>query len=65
MKQDYGVLRNKNLGFTYNGNWKDDMKCGTGTLDYDDGEKYNGNWKDDQMHGVGIYTFPDGRKYDG
>ena len=59
---------------TYEGEWKDDSKCGEGSFvkEYKDGdthhsfgEKYVGGWKSDKYHGGGKLTSSTGDIYDG
>ena len=49
----------------YDGEWKDGLKEGKGTLTSPDGGKYEGEWKNDKMEGQGTYTWPNGNKYEG
>ena len=70
IKHGIGILFDKdpttNQTLTYKGEFKYDMRDGTGQQIYKDGTVYNGNWKKDKPHGFGILLFPDGKqKYEG
>ena len=47
------------------GEWRDGLKNGQGTLTYHDGEKYLGEHKSGEFHGQGTYTWNNGQKYEG
>ena len=49
----------------YEGEIKNRLPNGQGTMTYTDGVKYVGEYKDGKRHGQGTYTFPDGKKYVG
>jgi hypothetical protein len=49
----------------YEGEIKNRVPNGQGTMTYTDGVKYVGDYKDGKRHGQGTYTFPDGKKYVG
>ena len=49
----------------YEGEIKNRLPNGQGTMTYTDGVKYVGEYKDGKRHGQGTYTFPDERKYEG
>ncbi|KAK1737727.1 phosphatidylinositol-4-phosphate 5-kinase-related protein [Skeletonema marinoi] len=51
--------------WTYEGDWKNGMRHGEGTVKWPDGDFYKGQWKDDSMHGQGIYKWTDGNSYEG
>jgi hypothetical protein len=44
----------KKTGAIYDGDWKDDQRCGFGTLSYPSDEVfrkvYSGGWKNDKRH---------------
>ena len=44
----------KKTGAIYDGDWKDNQRCGFGTLSYPDNEVfrkvYSGGWKNDKRH---------------
>ena len=40
-----------NNGDLYNGEWKNDLKEGEGTIKYNNGDIYDGNWKNDLKEG--------------
>jgi len=46
----------------YEGEIKNRLPNGQGTMTYTDGVKYVGEYKDGKRHGQGTYTFPDGKK---
>ena len=51
----------------YDGEWKDGMRHGIGTLTFDpDGyARYQGEWRDDQKHGTGSMRYTSGNVYEG
>eukprot|EP00009_Paramoeba_aestuarina_P005345 CAMPEP_0201507720 /NCGR_PEP_ID=MMETSP0161_2-20130828/1304_1 /ASSEMBLY_ACC=CAM_ASM_000251 /TAXON_ID=180227 /ORGANISM="Neoparamoeba aestuarina, Strain SoJaBio B1-5/56/2" /LENGTH=498 /DNA_ID=CAMNT_0047902165 /DNA_START=560 /DNA_END=2056 /DNA_ORIENTATION=- len=53
------------LGTQYTGNFKNNLKTGTGRLLYMNGDSYQGEFHDDRPHGKGTYTTPSGDKFDG
>jgi len=49
-------------GNTYDGDWANDMKNGSGTMEWKTRkEVYTGGWKDDQPHGRGSHVWQEGR----
>ena len=52
-------------GGKYEGEFKDGLLNGQGTLTFPDGLKYEGEFKDGEEHGQGTVTLPDGTKYEG
>jgi len=42
-------------GVTYEGQYKEDKKCGYGLYFWTDGRKYEGWWYNGKQHGLGIY----------
>ncbi|GMF11994.1 unnamed protein product [Phytophthora lilii] len=45
-------------GNEYDGNWRDDLRCGQGIMRYAASEDvYAGVWEADQRHGFGIYEY--------
>lgn len=46
----------------YQGNWKDNKKCGFGIQTYDNGDKYEGEWFDNKKHGYGTYWVKNEKK---
>ena len=51
--------------FEYEGEYKDGLRDGQGTLTYADGRMYVGEFKDGLKHGQGTYTWADGGHYVG
>ena len=51
--------------FEYEGEFKDGLRDGQGTLTFADGRMYVGEFKDGLKHGQGTYTWPDGDHYVG
>ena len=49
----------------YSGEWKNNMKNGTGIMTYSDGSVYEGQWRDNCRHGIGCYTTNDGSVFVG
>lgn len=41
----------------YEGNYKDGMKHGFGTMKFPTGDLYEGEWFENKMHGEGTYTY--------
>ena len=52
-------------GGRYEGDTRNGVPHGSGTLTWPDGEYYEGEWRDDMMHGWGTYSWPDGERYEG
>ncbi len=50
---------------SYEGEMKDGLMHGHGTLSYDDGTRYEGEFRDGTMHGAGTMTYPSGTRYVG
>ncbi len=50
---------------TYFGTWKDNLRHGSGTYKWTNGDVYKGNWENDKRHGQGGYTWKDGSRYKG
>ncbi|KAG5268760.1 hypothetical protein AALO_G00216160 [Alosa alosa] len=50
---------------TYNGEWKNDKRCGFGVSERSNGMKYEGEWLNNRRHGYGCTIFPDGTKEEG
>ena len=51
--------------FEYEGEYKDGLRDGQGTLTYADGRMYVGEFKDGLKHGQGTYTWANGDQYVG
>lgn len=45
------------LHATYEGNYTDGKKAGTGKMTYPNGDIYTGEWKDNMMDGEGTYVY--------
>ena len=52
-------------GDIYEGDFKDGLKHGKGTLKTRNNRSYEGDWENDKPHGFGINTFPNGKVYTG
>jgi len=52
-------------GYKYEGDYKDGLFHGQGTLTYSDGDQYVGEFKDGKYHGQGTFTWSDGVSYKG
>lgn len=50
---------------TYTGQWKNDMKNGTGRMMWEDGIVYEGSWVNDKMSGKGTFIIPNKETYIG
>jgi hypothetical protein len=46
----------------YQGNWKDNKKCGFGIQFFENGDKYEGEWLDNKKHGYGTYWVKNEKK---
>lgn len=44
-------------GDVYDGEWRDNQKCGQGVMRYSGGDIYSGEWVNDQRHGYGILDY--------
>jgi hypothetical protein len=58
-------LNDASKGTVFEGEHRNGLPNGQGTLTFPDGEKYVGDWKDGKYHGQGSYTYADGAKYVG
>jgi len=63
MKHGSGRLRMQN--YTYEGEFQNDLKHGTGVLEWDDGRRFEGGFVNGKFHGSAIMHWPDGRRYIG
>ena len=61
----WASIQNIYDGSHFEGEFRDDVKNGTGTYTYSNGNRYQGDWKDGQRTGKGVLTFTDGGRYDG
>ncbi len=52
-------------GGRYEGEARNGVPHGRGSLTWPDGERYEGEWRNDRMHGWGTYTWADGERYEG
>ena len=52
-------------GATYEGEWKDGVREGTGIQIWTDGSRYTGTWKNDKSCGKGVLEHADGDVYEG
>lgn len=59
-----GTMRYDN-GNTYEGEWINGIREGSGRMVYSNGDVYEGEWKNDKRHGQGTYTWKDGGEYTG
>ena len=50
---------------TYEGNFENGLKSGTGTYIYKNGDKYIGGFKNDEKSGIGAYYYNNGESYIG
>lgn len=62
-RQGYGRI--EELGYLYEGHFRDDYKEGEGTLTWPDGRHYQGQFLGGKFHGKAVMVWADGRKYDG
>ena len=59
------ALSKDGLGSRYIGEFKENMRNGTGKYFLPDGSVYDGTWREGMMSGRGIFTWPDKSVYDG
>ena len=52
-------------GFSYQGEWKQDLPNGQGRYNYPDGSCYEGQVVDGRRQGWGIFVFPNGQRMEG
>ena len=52
-------------GTVYDGDWKDDMFSGVGSITYANGDTYQGEWKQYRPHHYGVQAYRNGRIYTG
>lgn len=57
-----GLLNDLQAHTIYNGEFKNGIRDGIGTMTFGTGERYQGSWKDDLMHGTGQVTYPPSSK---
>ncbi len=50
---------------TYDGDVRNGIPHGAGTMEWEDGAVYTGEWADGRPHGSGEYRWPDGARYIG
>lgn len=53
------------VGCVYDGQWRDDVMSGEGTMQFSTGACYVGTFHDNAFNGCGRYTWPDGSHYEG
>ena len=64
-REGKGEMRYAN-GDVYNGDWKDDVRCGNGRFKaLKERYEYNGEWENDTFHGKGTLTKSNGQSYTG
>ena len=66
-REGYGkiVFANDSVGVSYEGEWKNNLRSGNGTMIWRSKEKYIGHWEHDNMFGTGRYYWPNGQNYFG
>ncbi|GKY91224.1 hypothetical protein MPSEU_000095000 [Mayamaea pseudoterrestris] len=62
---DRRVKKDQKPGARYEGEFKENLKHGTGIYYFADGSVYDGSWRDGMMAGRGIFTWPDESVYEG
>ncbi|GHU16677.1 2-isopropylmalate synthase [Alphaproteobacteria bacterium] len=60
-----GKMDYPSTGSSYDGNWSDGWRHGTGKLANSDRYSYEGDWKEGSKDGSGIETLSNGDRYDG
>lgn len=63
--EGYGEIEYKNVGDKYKGHFEGNIRSGTGTYLYENGNIYQGEFSNDLFNGVGIFTYKDGTEYHG
>lgn len=58
-----GTLRSTEL--TYEGEWKEGLRCGQGLQSWADGSSFDGAWDNDVPHGKGKMVYEDASTYSG
>ena len=61
----YGEVEYKNVGDEYKGHFEDNIRSGTGTYIYENGNIYQGEFVNDLFNGIGVFTYNDGSQYQG
>lgn len=57
--------RSSEEGSRYEGEFKENLRHGTGTYVLPDGSSYSGTWREGLMSGRGLFIWNDGSRYDG
>ena len=67
VRHGYGVeeIPSKEGTQRYEGEWKEDKRCGFGKILYDNGDRYEGEWLDNLKHGQGKFYYTNGNFYEG
>lgn len=52
-------------GDKFDGEWRNSIQEGKGTMVFAAGNKFEGEWKNGKQEGYGIMTWPDGSIYKG
>jgi hypothetical protein len=61
----YQLLHCHTSSARYEGEFRDNNRCGRGVLTWPDGSFYDGDWLDDLRHGRGALRLASGFEYDG
>jgi hypothetical protein len=59
-----GILAKMN-GYTYDGEWLNDLENGQGSALFSGGNKFVGQWKNGKPFGKGLFNYADGKVYNG
>ncbi|CAE8699201.1 unnamed protein product, partial [Polarella glacialis] len=62
---DGKLMPSQQMNNSYDGQWNDGVRHGTGTFSYASGANYFGQWDRNIKHGDGRYTYEDGDLYSG
>lgn len=67
VRHGYGVeeIPSKDGTQRYEGEWKEDKRCGFGKMLYDNGDRYEGEWLDNLRNGQGKFYYTNGNFYEG
>ena len=69
LRDGYGVYvcadKDKRSNYEYIGDWKNNLREGTGKCFFYNGDLYVGDWKGGKRHGIGDHFYRKGERYQG
>lgn len=65
MREGQGKYINPEEGVEYEGQWKNGLRHGNGTLKYKNGAYYQGEWQNGMKNGKGTMVYASGNFYEG